>query len=43
MCGYDAGDTRIHLPCAHAYHEACGAKWLSAYSKRCPTCKRDVC
>jgi hypothetical protein len=42
MSDYEAGDTRLHLPCGHAFHDECGSKWLG-YSKRCPVCKREVC
>ena len=41
MCNYEPGDTLLHLPCAHAFHDACGSKWLG-YSKKCPVCKREV-
>ncbi|CAM8972904.1 unnamed protein product [Rhodiola kirilowii] len=38
---YKRGDRQIILPCKHAYHAGCGAKWLSI-NKACPICYTDV-
>ncbi|KAK0603610.1 hypothetical protein LWI29_006785 [Acer saccharum] len=38
---YKRGDRRITLPCKHAYHAGCGARWLSI-NKACPICYTEV-
>nr|GMD24499.1 E3 ubiquitin ligase BIG BROTHER-like [Ipomoea batatas] len=38
---YKKGDRQITLPCKHAYHKACGSRWLSI-NKACPICYSDV-
>eukprot|EP00878_Enallax_costatus_P004860 GHUV01005114.1.p1 GENE.GHUV01005114.1~~GHUV01005114.1.p1 ORF type:complete len:650 (+),score=247.40 GHUV01005114.1:207-2156(+) len=40
---YNPGDSLIHLPCLHAFHEECITPWLQGHSKKCPVCKTDVC
>jgi E3 ubiquitin-protein ligase DOA10 len=40
---YALGDTLAHLPCQHAFHEACVSEWLVKYSKKCPVCNARVC
>jgi hypothetical protein len=36
------GDKLHCLPCSHAFHSRCIAKWLSERSATCPLCKFDV-
>ncbi|KAK0603588.1 hypothetical protein LWI29_006508 [Acer saccharum] len=38
---YKRGDRRITLPCKHAYHAGCGARWLGI-DKACPICYTEV-
>jgi hypothetical protein len=38
---FEVGDALATLPCAHFYHAACLAPWLTL-NKACPCCKRDV-
>ncbi|KAL4560941.1 hypothetical protein LXL04_033098 [Taraxacum kok-saghyz] len=38
---YKRGDRQITLPCKHAYHAACGNRWLTI-NKACPVCYKDV-
>lgn len=40
---YSPGDSLLHLPCLHAFHEDCITPWLQGHSKKCPVCKTDVC
>lgn len=40
---YEQGDTLATLPCKHCFHSGCVGQWLSAYSKKCPVCKAEVC
>jgi hypothetical protein len=37
-------DPLVQLPCAHAFHSLCAARWLSSSSHHtCPLCVRPVC
>jgi Ring finger domain len=40
---YQAGDRLRCLPCNHAFHAKCIAKWLSERSATCPLCKAEIC
>jgi hypothetical protein len=42
QCEYEFGDQIISLPCAHGFHNPCGAEWLLNHSKLCPICKHNV-
>jgi hypothetical protein len=39
---FEPGDKLHCLPCSHAFHSRCIAKWLSERSATCPLCKFDV-
>lgn len=39
---YDIGDKLRCLPCGHAFHANCIAKWLIERSATCPLCKIDL-
>jgi len=39
---YEIGDALRCLPCGHAFHSNCIAKWLIERSATCPLCKEDL-
>jgi hypothetical protein len=39
---YVVGDKLRCLPCTHAFHSRCIAKWLIERSSTCPLCKNDL-
>ncbi|KAI6679209.1 hypothetical protein NL676_033090 [Syzygium grande] len=38
---FRAGETLIHLPCAHRFHSRCLVPWLESHSQ-CPCCRMAV-
>lgn len=39
---YEVGDKLMCLPCGHAFHTNCIARWLIERSATCPLCKIDL-